>query len=347
MQFRLSTLLLGSAVVAASLGLAGAHGIILALYGFSLVWLLRAAQRSKKRHVAAFAVGWMAIGCCGILTWSISEPAWEIRQGLCRVHLKQIGLGLLNYYDAKNSLPPLGLPDERGNALLSWRVLLLPYFCDSPRYKKFSLSQSWDGPHNRVLIADRPWIYSCPEERSAGSSDTETDYLAVTGPGTFWDNSSPKRPGETLPPGARKIAVIEIAHSGIAWTEPRDLALEQALAGVNPPSGSGISSRHESRGAWVCFGDGLAEFLPEGTPPELLKKLLTEGYDDESLEQLRALPHTYRTVGPRRVLHVAVWFVAVLALLLHGLVHDRRAGRPMDQGGDPSAGVASTDPSTP
>src|SRR5262249_47347570 len=42
-------------------------------------------------------------------------------------NLKQIGLAMHSYLDANRSFPPAAIYDKNGKALLSWRVLILPY----------------------------------------------------------------------------------------------------------------------------------------------------------------------------------------------------------------------------
>ena len=69
------------------------------------------------------------------------------------------------------------------------------------------------------------------------------------------------------------ILDVEIANSGINWMEPRDLTFDEALRGINPKDGHGISSRHEA-GANVCFCDGSVHYVPNGIDPQLLRDLL-------------------------------------------------------------------------
>jgi prepilin-type processing-associated H-X9-DG protein len=67
--------------------------------------------------------------------------------------------------------------------------------------------------------------------------------------------------------------LVEAVDSGINWLEPRDMSYEEALRGINPKTGWGISSRHDG-GAQVAFADGSSPLLPDDTPLEKLRLFL-------------------------------------------------------------------------
>ncbi len=102
---------------------------------------------------------------------------------------------------------------------------------------------------------------------------------------------------------AQTIMLVEIANSGIHWAEPRNLPLEQALLGINPPHVKfAISSRHGDfegapsyrKGAHVAFADSSIGLLQESTPIEVLRALLTpsggEALSGNKHEQFEILP---------------------------------------------------------
>ena len=73
-------------------------------------------------------------------------------------NLKQIGLAMHNYHDARGRLPAAYTVDKDGKPLLSWRVLILPYTEEAALYKEFHLDEPWDSEHNKNLIARMPAV---------------------------------------------------------------------------------------------------------------------------------------------------------------------------------------------
>src|SRR5262249_32558111 len=73
--------------------------------------------------------------------------------------LEQVGQAIINYHRANNQFPPQAIQHERGRALLSWRVALLPYLGEAELYKQFHLDEPWDSAHNKQLIAQMPGVF--------------------------------------------------------------------------------------------------------------------------------------------------------------------------------------------
>jgi hypothetical protein len=214
----------------------------------------------------------------------------------CRDNLKEIGLALHNYHDVYRSFPPAYVADAEGRPMHSWRALLLPFLDEPERYAKYRFDEPWDSEHNLRLASDlaeaRRNPYACPE---AELTD-ETSYVAVTGPNTAWPGATCRRVSEFKDGISNTILVIEVADSGIRWTEPRDLAFDEVPFTVTDPrtgGGRGLSSRHISDiggcfcdpevfcGAHVLVGDGSVRRLALETQPELLRAMLTiDGGED-------------------------------------------------------------------
>ena len=64
-----------------------------------------------------------------------------------------------------------------------------------------------------------------------------TSYVAVVGPETAWPGITGRKLSEITDDPASTILVLEVAHSGIHWMEPKDLTLDEIL-------NSGLSSDH-------------------------------------------------------------------------------------------------------
>jgi len=149
-------------------------------------------------------------------------------------------------------------------------VLLLPFLERDDLYSRYDFSEPWNGPNNRKLAEQMPYVYRCPAYR--GNEKATTNYVAVVGPQTAWRGD--KGVPFTKISDPQTILIVEVADSDYNWMEPRDMSFEQALAGVNVDLRHGISSYHP--GGAVCgiiYGDNV--FIPNGTDQETLKALLT------------------------------------------------------------------------
>ena len=273
MQYRLSTLLLAFVVVWASLAVFGAP------WGIAVATLLLAVAASYRspglRKYTPLLLFVLLCGLCLVpLLVTAVDSAWE-SSGLN--NLKQIAIALRNYESTYGRFPPAVVADKQGNAMHSWRTLILPYtFSYSTLYSAYSFREPWNGPSNTKLAASVPWAFYCPSDPSI--QGPMTSYVAVTGPGTVWDDYRTRG----TPP---RVLVVEVANSNINWMEPRDITLDEACRGVGDGSRPGISSRHmisgrfffrdEVAGANVVFSDGNVGFIPAGLPLETIKGLFT------------------------------------------------------------------------
>jgi hypothetical protein len=162
-------------------------------------------------------------------------------------------------------------------------VLLLPYLGGNTGATLYDFNEPWNGPNNSRLVGRMPIslgfpICGCPCD-PAGWRNAETNYVMITGAGTMFENGNAQfrdiRDGPS-----NTIMVVEIAGSGIQWTEPRDLDLEfdKMSFPINDPSGNCISSRHP--GGAVLMADGSMQFLPKDTDTSVIRALCTRDAGD-------------------------------------------------------------------
>ena len=138
-----------------------------------------------------------------------------------------------------------------------------------------------------------------------------TSYVAVTGPGTAWDNHG-------FTGKYRSVVVVEVVNSNINWMEPRDITLEEACRGGGDGSGLGISSYHmtsggfffqdEVAGAYGVLSNGHMCFIPAGLPPATLRGLFT------GVQDARTLCEDFRPVLRHRINWTNCAALAVLIL---------------------------------
>ena len=154
---------------------------------------------------------------------SVRDPT---RRRECVNNLKQIALALHSYHDDYGCLPPAVVCDAEGKPMHSWRVLILPYLARGDIYQQYAFSQPWDGPKNRLLASQIPYVYRCPSAPTAGGAGCFiTNYVVITGPGTLWPGCECGQLDSVRDGIGKTLLVAEWADSDIHWMEPRDLSL--------------------------------------------------------------------------------------------------------------------------
>ncbi|HJT33953.1 MAG TPA: DUF1559 domain-containing protein [Pirellulales bacterium] len=244
------------------------------------VLLLVVAAVNVAMHYKRFAatvgmtlMGLMAFGCLmSILSERDGRSA--ARRSQCTNNLKQIGIALHGYADDYGCFPPAYIADAEGRQMHSWRVLILPYMGYQDLYRRYDFGEPWDGPNNQLLRKEVPLEFQCPSDallpRTAG-----TGYVAITGPQTIWPDDGTVSFGEISDGTYQTLAVVEVAHSGINWMEPRDLPFSALNLGVNSPAGRAVSSEHPDI-AQVLFCDGSVRALEPTLLVKTLKALATK-----------------------------------------------------------------------
>jgi prepilin-type processing-associated H-X9-DG protein len=322
MRFSLQTLLLSFVLVWSALAALGGCGIAVAAILLAIVAYLRTAESMIEafKRVAVFFLILLALTC--LLLPSVSRAREAARRLQCANHLKNIAIALHNYHDMHGTFPPAYIPDAQGKPMHSWRVLILPFIEEQPLYDQYDFSEPWNGPNNKKLAgaAMAPSVYQCLSDPDVAGS-AMTSYVAVVGPTTAWPDDKCRKLDDFGKTTDGTILVTEMANSGIHWMEPRDVALENAVRGVNRDGPKGISSRHFLLGGYffqnelgvnMAMADGSVEFVPERISPSSLETLLTvsdkQTIDFDALPPKR--PHWSHIIG------LATLVVSFLLLLL-------------------------------
>jgi beta-lactamase regulating signal transducer with metallopeptidase domain len=160
----------------------------------------------------------------GILALTSSASAAASRQRAMN-NMKQVALALHNYYNTYRHFPPQATYDEEGNALLSWRVLILPFLEQEALYRKFHLDEPWDSPHNKKLIEKMPEVYG-PTVDHLGLPEGSTVVLGVSGEGAAFTREGTQF--KEFRDGMSMSAMLVETNTSIPWTQPLDLPIEAA-----------------------------------------------------------------------------------------------------------------------
>ncbi len=181
--------------------------------------------------------------------------------------LKQIAAALDKYHEAKGSYPPPAIYGKNGEALLSWRVALLPYLGEDELYKEFKLDEPYDSFHNKRLLSRMPKVFG--PEYSFGPPAWKTQYQGFSGPGAVFDGKKGTRRADITDPKEQTLLVVQTdPEHAIAWTRPADLPF--AANKPLPP----FQNKY-GFGATALFADGSVRVIPKDTPEATIKALIT------------------------------------------------------------------------
>ncbi len=187
----------------------------------------------------------------------------SVRQQSVR-NLKTLAFALRSYHDEHGQFPPAAIYSKDGKALLSWRVLLLPYLDQANLFRQFKLNEPWDGTTNKKLLDRMPEVYALPGGKGKG---TQTIYQVLTGAETIFPSPNATRDAD-ITDGIRNTILIVEAADPVPWMKPADLT----YAPKKPlPKLGGISKE----GFQAAFADGSVRLLPRSTKEEILRAYIT------------------------------------------------------------------------
>lgn len=192
----------------------------------------------RRILVAIALVAFLLVACSWY--YGLRAGAAEV----CKSNLYQMAWLLLRTdREDRKVLPPACPRDERSAALHSWRTLVAE-MADSDPLVRYTFSEPWNSPENDRFAREKPFgrLFTCPSDRRARCS-LRTNYVAVVGEGTLWQESEPRDLSSLGPDIGQKILLLEIPHSDILWTEPRDISLGTALRLFTTP-GALTDTRH-------------------------------------------------------------------------------------------------------
>jgi prepilin-type N-terminal cleavage/methylation domain-containing protein/prepilin-type processing-associated H-X9-DG protein len=123
----------------------------------------------------------------GLLVPVVQQVREAAARTQCASNLKQIGLAIHNYHDAKKTLPPSCL----GRGYASWCVLILPYIEQAPLYQQWDLTKTYYFQQPQTITTSVGLFY-CPTRRSPPQNSSMYD---IPAPGTASPNATLNYPG--------------------------------------------------------------------------------------------------------------------------------------------------------
>ena len=234
--------------------------------------------RFSLKEMFALIAGFGSIcGVIALLIPAVESAQQAARQMSSRNNLRTIGMAIVNYSDACQVLPQATIHNPQNVPLRSWRYAIIPFITNDPLYNLYDQSQPWNSAANDSLCRNNnyaEYIFARPGARNKNKHCT--NFVVVTGPGTMFADQEWITLKDVTDDHATTIMLVVIDHSDILWYEPRDMRIDNMSFVINDPDRSRpcIGNRR-MRGAIVGMADGSVKFLPQDTPPETLKAMLT------------------------------------------------------------------------
>jgi hypothetical protein len=193
------------------------------------------------------------------------EKAEEAARQQSVDNLKTLAIALQSYHDEHGQFPPAAVYSKDGKALLSWRVLLLPYLEQRRLFRQFKLDEPWDGPTNQKLLARMPKVYAVPGGKGKGTR--ATIYQVITGPETVFPSPNACRIAD-ITDGRKNTLLIVEAADPVPWTKPADLSYDSKKP---VPKLGGVSRK----GCQAAYADGSVRLLKPTIKEATLRALIT------------------------------------------------------------------------
>lgn len=294
-RFRLVHYLYAAVVLATSLILFGANGLLAATAAM-VVWSLVFSSTSRVRTLLLLALPLSVVSCCLLLPgWGHHRSTYDRME--CSNKLKQIAIALHNYHDTYKTFPPAFIADADGKPMHSWRTLIIPLIESSPIPWDYDFDQPWDSPHNLQFAGEfageRRRNYACPVH-GRHTDEPLTSYVAVVGPGTAWQGSKAMSRADFVDGTSNTLFVLEVDSPTIHWMEPRDVSYEEAKKLMTANHNLNSPHRFESflysydSGRQAAIADASVRFLEDGLPPHIAQGILLrndgplpDGYENE------------------------------------------------------------------
>jgi RNA polymerase sigma factor (sigma-70 family) len=187
-------------------------------------------------------------------------------------NLKRIAKALHAYLEANNlNFPAASIVGQDGTPLLSWRVAILPYMGKSEKalYSQLRLTEPWDSPHNKGLLAKMPKVYAPVVAKDGEKDKNVTHYLGFVGGGALFDKDRTVSI-QSVTDGTSNTLMIAEAVTGVPWTKPEDLE----FTGHSPLPKLGGQFKEGFVGVTA---DGFPRMFKKTVDPTLLVEMITRG----------------------------------------------------------------------
>ncbi len=150
-------------------------------------------------------------------------------------------------------------------------MAILPYLGESEKalYEQFKLSEPWDSPHNKALLAKMPRVYAAAVTKDGEKGKNLTHYLGFVGGGALFERDKTVSIS-SVEDGTSNTLMIAEAVTGVPWTKPEDLTF--AGRSLLPQLGGQFKD-----GFVAVTADGYPRLFKKSLDPTLFVEITTRG----------------------------------------------------------------------
>lgn len=181
----------------------------------------------------------VVIAIIGVLLALLLPAVQKVREAAnrmkCANNLKQVGLALHGYHDAKRLFPSgvVAKSSDLENGWQSGLVFLLPFLEQQPLYQQYNLALPWKDPANLAVAQVRVPVFLCPSSSNEVPDDggfpcAPTDYAFSKGATAYLSTDGKLRPGSGLFDMNSKRRIADVLD-GTSQT----FAMGEAVGGPN------------------------------------------------------------------------------------------------------------------
>lgn len=174
-------------------------------------------------------------------------------------------------------MPPAFTVDDKGNALHSWRVLILPQLGRKDLYDKIKLDEPWNSDHNKQFHAEDLPVFRYPN--SPAATPGMTSYVVAVGDELPFDGSGKGRKLSEFGSHSGEMILVSETKSTACWMAPGfDMPYENVLESVsaykNSTKGTKIFESIHSGGFNLGKRNGGVMFVSETMAKEAFDAML-------------------------------------------------------------------------
>lgn len=167
-----------------------------------------------------------------LVATTVSAAAKPMAVSQTQNNLKQLALGMHNYYSAFRAFPTYAEIRKRETTSgLSWRVHILPYIDHAELYHAFKLDEPWDSDHNIKLLDRMPEVFKpvIPIGSKEKAKPFHTTYAAPIGEKTVFGRDKAIDFQNITDGTSNTIAFVELKPEfAIPWTSPEEYPFDPA-----------------------------------------------------------------------------------------------------------------------